>query len=325
MHCATELGRGAAAIIKHAPLLDFLGLRRLLGEAAIVTQFELMRPSKHGGKSLSDESKSTGIRVYVPRVHTSSRLSGNSAEQASAGDGGGWRQTVEQEDTYLQGKPAYNIGVPARPLPYAFSDVGASDSPAELGALLPHAHSPLHVSRMSPRRNSPPRASSPPTRDAGGTVYQRPLLLPQTLIPQSDVFVHRSQSFLSAATRPPTRQAKAPPADIATQAVKLVCNGPALDRFPLSVQGGLSAGQVKRSYAPAYEPRVLGQERQPLSQTWLVPNAGISGEAPCIYYNFTSQLTIHHRARQDPRPVLSSQQCAGLGDVQADRKQKRGA
>ncbi len=52
----------------------------------------------------------------------------------------------------------------------------------------------------------------------------------------------------------------------------MTCNGPALDRFPLSIQGGLSSQQVKRAHTPAYEPRISGQEREPLKQTWLVPN-----------------------------------------------------
>jgi len=185
-------------------------------------------------------------------------------------------QQDQEEDAYLRETKAYNIGVPARPLPPAVSDASAPDIPPQP----PRTLSPLHISRISPRKNSPPRASSPPAREVGGTVYHHPLLLPQTHIPQNDVFVYRSQSFLPAATRPPTRQAKAAAADVAAQALSAIaCNGPALDRFPLSVQGGLSAGQVKRAYAPAYEARALGQEKQPLSQTWLVPNRIAAGEA----------------------------------------------
>jgi hypothetical protein len=111
-------------------------------------------------------------------------------------------------------------------------------------------------------------------------VYFQPPLQHLAQTTTSGLLVHRLNSFLPPATRPPSRWSQVQAlAGAGTEAVKITCNGPALDRFPLSVQGGLTSQQVNRARTPAYEPRVAGQVRQPLTQTWLVPSASANSEA----------------------------------------------
>ncbi len=220
--------------------------------------------------------------MHVPRLPSSPHLSAESSSALAPLPAGASPGTPEDAEGSFQTlrHPAevQHQGVPAKPLPPSAAAATSDDKPTEQM----RASSPRHVVRISPRTSPPPRASSPPLRDVGGVVYHRPPSQSHTPIFPSDSLVHRLQSFLPLATRPSTRQPGSH-AGIATDAVKIVCNGPALDRFPLSVQGGLSASQVKRAHTPAYEPRVLGHEREPLAQTWLIANPSSKGEkSACV-------------------------------------------
>jgi hypothetical protein len=213
-------------------------------------------------KRQEDDNKNSAISVYVPRVSVSPRLAADSAfwriaDEAAAPK----RALLDHADHCSVTAPA--TGIAAKLLEHNF--IHTSDATAK--DLCQPTVVPSPPSHISPRR-SPTR--SPPSRDNFGAAHKPPYQ-PQTQSPPSDVLVHRLKSFLPSATRPLTRQCRTA-ADIATEAVKMTCNGPALDRFPLSIQGGLSSHQVKRAHTPAYEPRISGHEREPLKQTWLVPN-----------------------------------------------------
>ncbi len=244
-------------------------------------------------------NRNMGISVYVPRLPGSTHLSAESSSAhalpATASLGSpeaaeGSRQTLH-DPAEVQSQ-----GVSAKSLPSSATSMILGDFSTEMRALSP----PLV--RASPRTIPPPRASSPPLRDVGGVVYQRPHSQSHTPIVPSDSLVHRLQSFLPLATRPSTRQPRPHPG-IATDAIKIACNGPALDRFPLSVQGGLSASQVKRAHTPAYEPRISGREREPLAQTWLIPNPiskGVKKVPGCPLLLHVLMLSVQSESRLPP-------------------------
>jgi hypothetical protein len=210
------------------------------------------------------------IRVYLPRVQLSPPRQRAAPDVVEVSVDA---QHNHAHEMYSNGRK----GLPAQLVEPALLHAALADTaPAPSLAM-----SPLRVAHISPRHSPSPRLSPTPLRDVGGTVYHQPLAHSRTQISPSDALVHRLQSFLPAASRPSTRQSRAP-ADIAAEGARIMYNGPALDRFPLSVQGGLSALQVKRAHTPAYEPRVLGHERQPLTQTWLVSNPAAKGEAQAL-------------------------------------------
>jgi hypothetical protein len=278
--------------------------------------FVLMRVARNpeiGGRS-------SGISVYVPRLPSSPHVSADSS--AFAAELGAGAQSSYVKEAFTQSRHVdaggaqgqrnnevnavgvQNRGVPSQLLSPTVIDAATSDTPTEHTRAL----SPLAVLRTSPRRNSPPRQSSPPLRDAGGTVYHRPLQT-QTLIAPSENLVYRLQSFLPPAVRPSTRRPTSP-LHSATHALKIACDGPALGRFPLSVQGGLTASQVKRAHTPAYEPRILGHEREPLAQTWLVPSAIARGAQKRGRVCFTHNVSYADRIRT---PALTFQATEALG------------
>lgn len=250
-------------------------------------------------KKQEDEAKSPAISVYMPRVSTSPRLlaaseSWRSAEVAAASN----QACLDHADN--SSLPA--TGIPAKLLDYDFIQATTADASIQQSLV---SSPPSHV---SPRR-SPTLAS--PSRDVGGTVYHKPPFHSQTQTSPSHSLVHRLKSFMPSATRPLTRQSRAQ-ADIATEAVQITCNGPALDRFPLSIQGGLSSQQVKRAHTPAYEPRIMGHEREPLKQTWLVPNRSAEGDvqARCMLALFHSLIKLAERVRVPP-VTFHSQEALG--------------
>ncbi len=269
--------------------------------------FVLMRVARNaevGGRS-------SGVSVYMPRLPSSPLVSADSsAFAAEIGAEEAFIQSRQVDAWGAQGQrnaevnAVQNRGVPSQLLSPTVINATTSDTPTEQTRAL----SPLAVLRTSPRRNSPPRQSSPPSRDAGGTVYHRPLH-PQTLMPPSDNLVYRLQSFLPPAVRPPTRRPTSP-LHSATHALKIACDGPALGRFPLSVQGGLTAQQVNRAHTPAYEPRIFGHEREPLAQTWLVPSAIAKGAEKRGSVCFTSNVAYAERIRT---PALTFQATEALG------------
>ena len=224
-------------------------------------------------------SKSAGIRVYVPRLQSSLQASADSSSVFAPEVSASLCSTEVAEGstpTRRDAARAPHQAIPAKLLSPPVTHAITSDTPAEHT----RAVSPLTVVHLAMK--SPSCQSSPPLRDVGGTVYYQPPLQLHAQIAPSDLLVHRLQSFLPPATRPSTRQSRSPE-HMATDAVKIVCNGPALDRFPLSVQGGLTASQVKRAHTPAYEPRISGREREPLAHTWLVPNPIATGLTNSIF------------------------------------------
>ena len=229
-------------------------------------------------------SKSAGIRVYVPRLQSSLQASAADSSSSFGPEVSASLCSTEVAEgstpTRRDAARATHQAVPAKLLSPPVTHAITCDTPAEQT----RAVSPLIV--VHPAMKSPSRQSSPPLRDVGGTVYYQPPLQSYAQIAPSDMLVHRLQSFLPPATRPSTRQSRCP-AHVATEAVKIVCNGPALDRFPLSVQGGLTASQVKRAHTPAYEPRISGQEREPLAHTWLVPNPIATGLTNYVFPAFS--------------------------------------
>ena len=212
------------------------------------------------------------VNVYLPRVHLSPPAQRATPEVTESSVHRQYSHTCE---SYSRKSTAPNEheGLPAQPVDAVLRELVADTVPAPSLAL-----SPLRVAHFSPRQSPSPRLSPTALRDVGGTVYHQPLYHTRPQMPPSDALVHRLQSFLPSASRPSTRRSRAP-ADIAAEGARIICNGPALDRFPLSIQGGLSVSQVKRAHTPAYEPRVSGDERQPLTQTWLVSNAAAKGKA----------------------------------------------
>jgi hypothetical protein len=231
-------------------------------------------------KKPKDCKNSTGIDVHVPRVRSSPRVSESlSCEYAleMAAEVEEWSlmdTNARPSGSFLSEAPVHDEGIPAKLLQHdAISTATADNLISPFCAL-----SPNQSARDSPKRNKPPRQSSPQLRDVGGTVYHRPILQPLSHTARSDLLVYRAQSFLPYASRPATRQTQKPQV-AAPQTAEAYCNGPMLDRFPLRIQGGLSAQQVQRAHTPAYEPRIWGGERDALAQTFLVPTPKARGNA----------------------------------------------
>jgi hypothetical protein len=285
-----------------------------LWNCAVKTHAFLMRVAR----SAEVGGRSSGVSVYMPRLPSSTHVSADSS--AFAAELGADARSSDLKEAYIQSRQVdaggaqgqryaevnavQSRGVPSQLLSPTVVDATTGDMSTEQTRAL----SPLAVLRTSPRRNSPPRQSSPPLRDAGGTVYHRPLH-PQTLIAPSENLVHRLQSFLPPAVRPPTRRPTSP-LHSASHALKIACDGPALGRFPLSVQGGLTAQQVNRAHTPAYEPRIFGHEREPLAQTWLVPSAIAKGAEKRGSVCCTSNVADAERIRT---PALTFQATEALG------------
>lgn len=218
------------------------------------------------------EADNSSVNVYLPRVYLSPP--GQRATPEVTEGSVHWQYSdIVESYSPKSTTPNVHEGLPAQPVEHAvLRELVADTVPAPSLAL-----SPLRVAHISPRQSPSPRLSPTALRDVGGTVYHQPLYHTRPQIPPSDVLVHRLQSFLPSASRPSTRRSRAL-ADVAAEGARIICNGPALDRFPLSIQGGLNVSQVKRAHTPAYEPRVSGHEG-PLTQTWLVSNAAAKGKA----------------------------------------------
>ena len=278
-------------------------------------------------KKQEDDTKGAVISIYVPRVSISPRSSAALRSHLES------RRSAEVDAAPVDHADSCNApeakGIPAKLLAHDFIDNLAADTlSAPKFATSPPATLP---NRRSP---SPPPQPSSPARDVGGTVYYKPPLQSHTHTSKSDLLVHRLKSFLPSATRPPTRACKVQAqAGSGAEAVKLACNGPALDRFPLSVQGGLTSDQVKRAHTPAYEPRVAGQERQPLTQTWLVPNPNAKSETSASLQHAYFLRAVAHsliscracRSTQGSSPDVSPQRSSWLGGLQTRGAQRRGA